>query len=77
MGVLLLRQSGRADLDRFRAAFAQHGLRAVHLESPGVATMLGGILLTFPGFITDAVGAALFVPVDSPVGGRKARNAGP
>jgi UPF0716 family protein affecting phage T7 exclusion len=35
----------------------------VHLETPGVATMLGGILLTFPGFITDAVGAALFVPV--------------
>jgi UPF0716 protein FxsA len=63
VGVLLLRKSGRADLARFRAAFAQQGLRAVHLETPGVATMLGGILLTFPGFITDAVGAALFVPV--------------
>jgi UPF0716 protein FxsA len=63
VGVLLLRKSGRADLARFRAAFAQRGLRAVHLETPGVATMLGGILLTFPGFITDAVGAALFVPV--------------
>ena len=62
VGVLLLRKSGRADLARFRAAFAQRGLRAVHLETPGVATMLGGILLTFPGFITDAVGAALFVP---------------
>jgi len=63
VGVLLLRKSGRADLARFRAAFAQQGLRAVHLETPGVATMLGGILLTFPGFITDAVGAALFVPL--------------
>ena len=63
VGVLLLRKSGRADLARFRAAFAQRGLRAVHLETPGVATMLGGILLTFPGFITDAVGAALFVPL--------------
>lgn len=63
VGVLLLRKSGRADLARFRAAFAQQGLRAVHLETPGFATMLGGILLTFPGFITDAVGAALFVPV--------------
>src|SRR6478735_5510354 len=63
VGVLVLRKSGRADLARFRAAFAQQGLRAVHLETPGVATMLGGILLTFPGFITDAVGAALFVPV--------------
>jgi len=63
VGVLLLRKSGRADLARFRAVFAQQGLRAVHLETPGVATMLGGILLTFPGFITDAMGAALFVPV--------------
>ena len=77
VGVLVLRKSGRADLARFRAAFAQQGLRAVHLETPGVATMLGGILLTFPGFITDAVGAALFVPRRSPVGGRKARNIGP
>ena len=61
-GVLLLRRSGRNDLDRFRAAFAQDGIRAVHLESPGVAAMLGGILLVFPGFITDLLGAALLVP---------------
>ena len=63
VGVLLLRKSGRADLARFRAAFAQQGVRAVHLETPGVATIIGGILLTFPGFITDALGAALFVPI--------------
>ena len=62
VGVLLLRKSGRADLARFRAAFTQQGVRAVHLETPGVATIIGGILLTFPGFITDALGAALFVP---------------
>jgi UPF0716 protein FxsA len=62
LGVLLLRKSGRADLARFRSAFAQQGVRAVHLETPGVAAMLGGILLTFPGFITDFLGAALFVP---------------
>lgn len=61
-GVFLLRRSGRHDLDRFRAAFAQDGIRAVHLESPGVAAMLGGILLVFPGFITDLLGAALLVP---------------
>jgi UPF0716 protein FxsA len=61
-GVLLLRHHGRHDLERFRAAFAQDGIRAVHLESPGVAAMLGGILLVFPGFITDLLGAALLVP---------------
>ena len=61
-GVVLLRRSGRADLDRLRTAFARDGLRGLHLETPGAATMLGGILLTFPGFITDLLGAALFVP---------------
>jgi len=62
IGVMLLRRSGRANLERLRAAFAQEGIRGVHLETPGVAAMLGGILLVFPGFITDALGAALFVP---------------
>jgi UPF0716 protein FxsA len=62
IGVMLLQRSGRGNLERLRAAFAQEGIRAVHLETPGVAAMLGGILLVFPGFITDALGAALFLP---------------
>ena len=62
LGVLLLRKSGRADLDRARKAFARDGLRAIRLETPGVASVIGGILLVFPGFITDILGAALYVP---------------
>jgi UPF0716 protein FxsA len=62
VGALLLRRFGRADLDRLRTAFARDGIRALHLETPGVATMLGGILLIFPGFITDLLGAALLLP---------------
>ena len=62
LGVLLLRKSGRADLDRARKAFARDGLRAIRLETPGVAPVIGGILLVFPGFITDILGAALYVP---------------
>jgi len=62
LGALLLRRFGRADLDRLRTAFARDGIRALHLETPGVATMLGGILLIFPGFITDLLGAALLLP---------------
>lgn len=62
VGVLLLRRFGRADLDRLRAAFARDGIRALHLETPGMATMLAGILLIFPGFITDLLGAALLLP---------------
>ena len=62
VGVLLLRKSGRVDLDRVRNAFARDGIRAIHLETPGVAPVIGGILLIFPGFITDILGAALYVP---------------
>jgi UPF0716 protein FxsA len=62
VGLLLLQRSGRADLARLRQAFAHGGVRAIRLETPGVASVLGGILLLFPGFITDALGAALFVP---------------
>jgi len=62
VGVLLLRRFGRADLDRLRTAFARDGVRALHLETPGVATMVSGILLIFPGFITDLLGAALLLP---------------
>ena len=62
LGLLILRRSGRSDLDRFRDAFRQDGIRAIHLESPGLGPMLGGILLVFPGFITDVLGALLLVP---------------
>ena len=62
VGAYLLRRTGRGDLDRLRVAFSQEGLRAIHLETPGFATMLGGILLVIPGFITDILGAGLFFP---------------
>ena len=62
LGLLILRRSGRSDLDRFRDAFRRDGIAAIHLESPGLGPMLGGILLVFPGFITDVLGALLLVP---------------
>jgi UPF0716 protein FxsA len=61
-GLLILRHSGRNDIDRLRDAFRRDGIRAIHLESPGLGPMLGGILLLFPGFITDVLGALLLVP---------------
>jgi UPF0716 protein FxsA len=63
LGLLILRRSGRGDLDRFREAFRRDGIRAIHLESPGLGPMLGAILLVFPGFITDVLGALLLIPV--------------
>jgi UPF0716 family protein affecting phage T7 exclusion len=62
LGLLILRRSGRSDIDRFREAFRRDGIRAIHLESPGLGPILGGILLVFPGFITDALGALLLIP---------------
>ena len=62
VGLASLRRTGRSDLDRLRAAVTAHGLRGLHLETPGAATMLGGILLILPGFMTDVLGAALFLP---------------
>jgi UPF0716 family protein affecting phage T7 exclusion len=62
IGVMLLRRSGRTDLDDFLAALARDGVRAIHLESPGVATLIGAFLLVLPGFITDFLGALLFLP---------------
>jgi UPF0716 protein FxsA len=34
----------------------------LHPESPGFAPVAGGILLVFPGFITDVIGALMFMP---------------
>jgi UPF0716 protein FxsA len=62
VGLAILKQSGRKDVDRFRAEFAKEGIYAIHLESPGLGPILGGILLVIPGFITDALGLMLFVP---------------
>ena len=62
LGVLILRRSGRKDIEQFRGAFAREGVYALHLESPGLGPMIGGILLVIPGFITDVAGALLLVP---------------
>ena len=62
IGVLLLRRSGRRDLARFRAAVKTGGIASVRADGPGVGPLIGGILLVFPGFITDVVGAMLLLP---------------
>lgn len=76
VGIVLLRRSARSDFDRLRSAVAADGLRAVHLETPGMAPMAAGILLVLPGFITDLLGATLLLPAARRwLGGRFARAA--
>ena len=62
LGMFLLRKSGRNGLDRLRQALSAEGMRGMHLETPGLASVLGAILLVIPGFVTDLIGATLFVP---------------
>ena len=62
IGLLILRRAGRRDFDRFRSTLGAQGIRAINLETPGLATMIGGILLVLPGFITDVAGALLLLP---------------
>ena len=61
-GVLVLRHAGRRDFDRFRSTLVAQGIRAINLETPGLATTVGGILLVLPGFITDFLGALMLLP---------------
>jgi UPF0716 protein FxsA len=62
LGFRLLRKFGKGDLERIRTAIAYDGLRAIQLQEPSVARIAGALLLAIPGFITDAIGAALFIP---------------
>jgi UPF0716 protein FxsA len=61
IGVLLLRRSGRRDLDRFRSAVKTDGIASIRVDGPGVGPLIGGILLVFPGFITDILGALMLL----------------
>jgi UPF0716 protein FxsA len=62
LGVFLLRKSGSSELDRLRQAISAEGLGGMHLETPGLAPVLGAILLVIPGLVTDVLGAALLLP---------------
>jgi UPF0716 protein FxsA len=61
-GLFVLKRAGRRDLDKLRSQMSRDGFGAVRLGSPGVGSVVGGILLVFPGFITDLAGALLLVP---------------
>jgi UPF0716 protein FxsA len=62
IGFMVLKRSGRTELARFRSSVAGQGAAAIHFEAPGLAAMIAGILLVFPGFITDVAGALLLLP---------------
>lgn len=63
-GFLVLRRAGRGRIARFRVAVADTDITAIEANTDGFLTVLAGLLLFLPGFLTDLVGAAmLFAPV--------------
>jgi UPF0716 protein FxsA len=60
-GILVLRHSGRGGIARFRVAVSDGEITATEMNSAGFLTVLGGLLLVLPGFLTDLLGAALLI----------------
>ncbi len=58
-GVMVLRYAGGAHISRVRAAVGQGSISALSADVTESLTLLAGILLLVPGFITDLVGLAL------------------
>jgi UPF0716 protein FxsA len=62
LGVLVLQHAGRGQLAQFRSAVGDGGMTAFEAHAGSLLTVLGGLLLVLPGFITDAIGALLLIP---------------
>lgn len=60
-GFLVLRRVGRDGIARFRVAAADPGAAGIQPNAGGFLTVLAGLLLFLPGFLTDLIGAALLI----------------
>ena len=60
-GVLVLRRAGRGRIAQFRVAVSDGEVTGVEANTGGFLTVLAGLLLVLPGFLTDLIGAALLI----------------
>jgi UPF0716 protein FxsA len=60
-GAAVIRNAGRGEITRTRAALGDGLITRVEVDGPGFLTVVGGFLLLIPGFITDVLGAALLL----------------
>jgi UPF0716 protein FxsA len=60
-GVVVLRRAGRGRIAQFRVAVSDGEVTGVEANTGGFLTVLAGLLLVLPGFLTDLVGAALLI----------------
>jgi UPF0716 protein FxsA len=61
-GILILRQAGSLSMQRVRSSVASGATITAGVNGAGFFTVLAGVLLFLPGFVTDAIGLALLVP---------------
>jgi UPF0716 protein FxsA len=60
-GAMVLRHAGSNHIARVRVAMAEGSFTALQADSAGGLTLLAGILLLIPGFITDILGLLLLL----------------
>jgi UPF0716 protein FxsA len=62
LGAVTLRHAGGANIDRVRAAVGNNRLSMLHANAAGTLTLIAGLLLLVPGFITGFFGLMLLIP---------------
>ncbi|MGE0564786.1 MAG: FxsA family protein [Pseudolabrys sp.] len=60
-GALIIRHAGTAHIARVRVAVGENRLSALQAEGTGALTVIAGILLLVPGFITGVIGLLLLL----------------
>ena len=58
---MVLRHAGGSHIARMRVAVGTNNFTSLQADGPGTLTLLAGILLLIPGFITDALGLLLLL----------------
>lgn len=60
-GAMVLRHAGGSHIARMRVAVGTNNFTSLQADGPGTLTLLAGILLLIPGFITDFLGLLLLL----------------
>jgi UPF0716 family protein affecting phage T7 exclusion len=62
IGALLLRRAGQTNLRQFQHSVSEGLAISGNVAGPGLFTLLAGLLLLLPGFLTDLIAVLMLVP---------------
>jgi UPF0716 protein FxsA len=62
IGALLLRLHGQTNLRQFQHSLSEGLAISGNVAGPGLFTLLAGLLLLLPGFLTDLIAVVMLVP---------------